>query len=418
MKIKLSPRKLWTISLVLYIICSSAFSYGSLRMLNTYALYFFLGISLFNIMTCNKVKLNPAMYCIILYALLMFFGMLYTPTSQSAAQGVLYNYVTMAVIVFCVVQYMRSIEDVKTIMFAYMLAGLALAIYVYAQYGNEFWTMMKEATESDVGNVDRLGGGVTNVNTIGMFTMFSALIAAYNIIFDRTTKKKTWFCLAVGIFCFMVSMAAASKKSVVILLVACICIWLYSSLGNKNSEKQLRNFLILIGCTVLFFWMINTLPIFSAISNRLNSLFDSMDGGSGTVSEANRSAFTKKGLSVWLDNFLIGGGTASSIHYLGVYAHNNYVELLMNSGIFGFALFYGIYPMTISKYFTNAITYKRQNKLSILLFSMFICVCVSGIALVYYYERYFMILMTVIFSATEIFDKETFKEVRLEGERV
>ena len=309
-------------------------------------------------------------------------------------------------------------ESVAEGAFAYMLAGLALAIYVYAQYGNEFWTMMKEATESDVGNVDRLGGGVTNVNTIGMFTMFSALIAAYNIIFDRTTKKKTWFCLAVGIFCFMVSMAAASKKSVVILLVACICIWLYSSLGNKNSEKQLRNFLILIGCTVLFFWMINTLPIFSAISNRLNSLFDSMDGGSGTVSEANRSAFTKKGLSVWLDNFLIGGGTASSIHYLGVYAHNNYVELLMNSGIFGFALFYGIYPMTISKYFTNAITYKRQNKLSILLFSMFICVCVSGIALVYYYERYFMILMTVIFSATEIFDKETFKEVRLEGERV
>lgn len=404
MKFKLDLRKIWTISLVLYIICSSAFSYGSLRMLNTYALYFFLAVSAVNILHRGKVKLNFAVICIVLYALLSLIGMLYTPTSESVVSNVVYNFITMAVIVLCVVQYINRIEDVKIIMFGYMLAGLALAIYVYAQYGNAFWTLMRESTDNNFGQVDRLGSDLTNVNIIGMYTMTSALIAAYHIIFDRTSKWKTAFCAAIGIFCFLVSMAAASKKSILFLLIACLGIWLYTSLGNQNIKKQLRNILILTLCVIGFFWLITTLPMFSGIASRMDSLFASFEGG-GTVSEENRFAFVSTGLSVWMDHILFGAGTAASIHYLGVYCHNNFVEILMNTGFVGFVLFYAAYPVGCYEYLANAKIYKAKNNLSILLFALLVSMSVCGLALVYYYERYYMILLTVIFSTPRVLNE-------------
>lgn len=404
MKLTIDPKKIWTFSLVLYIICSSAFSYGSLRMLNTYALYLFLGVSAVNILLTRKVKFNGAVICILLYAFLMFVGVLYTPTSESVARRILYVYVTMAVIVFCVVQYIQSIEDVKTIMFAYMLAGLALAIYVYSQYGSEFWTLMRGATDHSSGYVDRIGDDLTNANRISLFTMISTLIAAYNIIFDRTTKLKTVFCILVGVFCFVISMAAASRKSIIIMLAAFVCIWLYNSWGNKNIAKQIRNFCILIGCLILVYAMITTMPIFSGIAARTEVLLDSLETGTGTISEINRSSLIKRGFSIWMNNFLFGAGTAASDHYFGTYAHNNVVEILMNSGIIGFMLFYGVYPMTIYKYIKKAKLYRENNKLSILLFAVFVGICVASVGLVYYYERYYMVLMTVIISATKLLE--------------
>ena len=154
-KSNLQMKKWWTFSLMLYIICSSAFSYGDLRMLNTYALYFFLGVSAFCILVKGKVKVkaNYSLLSIILYAVIMMVGFLYTPSQESAVRRILYNYATMAVIVICVIQFIDSEEDISHILTAYMWAGLALAIYVYAQYGNEFWTIMQEnseATDTDV----------------------------------------------------------------------------------------------------------------------------------------------------------------------------------------------------------------------------------------------------------------------------
>ena len=370
---RLNLRKLWTASLMLYIICSSAFSYGALRMLNTYSLYLFLGISALSIILSGKIKLDISVISIALFGLLLLAGMIYTPTAAGKVQGVVYKYLTMAVIVICIIQYIDSVEDIKNIMFAFMLAGFALAVYVYAQYGSEFWSMMRAATDNEYGYVDRLGIELANANMISLFTMVSVLIAAYIVIFDRTTKTKTILCMVVGIFSFVVSMAAASKKSVLLLLVACVCVWLYNSLGNKNINKQIRNVLILIVCIMLFVWLINTLPIFSGIASRMRSLFESFAGG-GTLSELNRMAFIEYGLDIWEENPLFGAGTAASIYYFGVYTHNNVIEILMSTGIVGLFLFYGAYPVACYKYLVKARAYKAIDKLSILLFALFVSI--------------------------------------------
>lgn len=405
-KLNIDLRKWWTISLVLYIICSTAFSYGDLRMLNTYALYFFFGVSIVNIIQKKSIKFNTAAASVIFYMVLLLIGMLYTPTAENKVEAVMYDYITMAVLMFCVVQYIDTVRDVNVIMFSYMLAGLALAIYVYTQYGAEFWTKMQEATEYSSGHIDRLGSELANANTIGMTTGISALIALYYILFDRKCKLRTVICIPITVFCFVVSMAAASKKGVLVLAIALVCFWFYNALGDPDSLKQFRNLLILAGSIAVLLWMITTLPIFSAISARFEELFKMLQGGTGGESEVSRSEFIVKGLSVWLDNPLFGAGTAASIYHLGVYSHNNFVEILMNSGIVGFVVFYGVYPVAGYLYLKNALNYKMLSKLPILLFALLISITVCSVGMVYYYSRYFMTLFAVTFSAVNVFGKK------------
>ena len=405
MKPSLNLRKIWTISLVLYIICSSAFSYGSLKMLNTWALYFFLGVSAVNILFNLRMKLNFALISIILYMVIVWVGVFYSSTSQSGALEVLYKYITMAVVTVCVVQYIDSVADVETVMRAYMLAGLVLAVYVYSLYGNSFWTIMQQAADTENGYVVRLGDELTNVNTIGMYTIISTLIALYNVIFNRTSKLKTLGCIVLAVFCFVVAMASASKKSVILLLLGIVCMWVYHSLGTKNLKKNMRSMLFALGGTIVLIYIINTLPIFSGIATRFQDMFDVAQNGSGG-SDAGRINMIGTGLRVWMEHPLFGAGTKASYSTFGTYSHNNFVEILMNSGFVGFTVFYLVYLYAAYKYLHCAVQLKEKSKLPILLFALFMAITVCGVGLVYYYSRYYMILLTVVFSAIGVLEKE------------
>lgn len=405
-KSNLQMKKLWTFSLMLYIICSSAFSYGDLRMLNTYALYLFLGVSAFCILLRGKIRLNHSFLSVVLYAVIMMIGFFYTPSQESAVRRILYNYATMAIIVICVIQFIDSKEDISHILTAYMLAGLALAIYVYAQYGNEFWTIMQENTEATDTDVNRMGSELANANTIGLYTAISAMIAIYKLIFEKNRLWKKILYIAIVVFCFVIDMASASKKGVIMLAVVAIFMWLYSAWGTKNILKQLRNIGLLIAAFVIVYRIIINTPAFSGIVIRMEGLFDVLGGTGTNASDATRMNMVTTAINVWLENPIFGAGTYSSNYYFGVYAHNNYVELLMNSGVIGFAVFYFPQIAALFKYLTCYKQYKENSKLSILLFALFAGILVCGMAAVYYFDRYFMILIVTICAATKMLEKK------------
>ncbi len=414
-KITIDLKKLWTISLVLYIICSSAFSYGELKMLNTYALYFFLGVSALNILLRRRVRLNAAAISIIFYTILSLFSLIYTPTAQSKAMSVMYNYITMAVIVLCVVQYIDDMKDIRIIMTSFMLAGLALALHVYAQYGNQFWDMLKEIAESDSEYASRVGNELTNENTIGMYTMISALIAAFYVFTDRSSKVKTVVYIAIAVFCFIISTSAASRKSIVLLIVSIICFWLYSSVGTRDFLRQIRNILILVAGVATLLYLINILPLFKSLSMRLDLMFRFLSGGEGTTSEQARMHYITEGLSVWEDNIFFGEGFATSIFHFGTYSHNNYIEILMSTGLVGFTLFYIPYVIAVYKYLKDALAYRTLDSLSTLLFALLMSIIVCSFALVYYYDRYYMILVATIYTAVKCLSKEKYQKSSLQN---
>ena len=83
----------------------------------------------------------------------------------------------------------------------------------------------------------------------------------------------------------------------------------------------------------------------------------------------------------------------------------------MNSGFVGFTVFYLVYLYAAYKYLHCAVQLKGKSKLPILLFALFMAITVCGVGLVYYYSRYYMILLTVVFSAIGVLEKEPEKPV-------
>ena len=263
---------------------------------------------------------------------------------------------------------------------------------------------MRNAANTASGTVIRLGDDLTNENTISMATAISTIIAAYYLIFSKVSNWGKIACGAIGLFCFLVSMAAASKKGLIFLFVCMFGMWLYSMLGTRNFGKQIRKMLILCCSVMILLWVINTLPIFSGIAQRFSSLFSFLNGGEGTTSESARFTMIKDGLSVWSQYPFLGAGSAASISYFGVYSHNNYVEILMNSGIIGFLIFYTPYVHVGNNLLKKATLYKKVDKLSILLFSLFLGLIICSVGMVYYYDRYYMYLLIAVFSAVRIYN--------------
>lgn len=406
MRINLKLRTIWTISLVLYIICSTAFSYGNLRQLNTLTLYLFLGVSALNVLKKTRVRLDFFAVTLIAYAVISLFGMLFTPTAFDETWEVMYNYFTMAVLAICVVQYIEDKKDIQMILYTFMIAGLTLALYIYSQYGNSFWNMMRDSVNESFGTVDRLDADLTNANSISLCAAISTIISVYYIFFVRASKWKTIGCLFIAVFCFMVSMAAASKKSLILILSCVVSLWYYSSIGNRNILKKFRSFLLVIVTVAWLIWMIYALPMFSGVARRFEILFSFISSGRGSSSEHARAFMMKEGMEIWIKHPLFGAGTAASIHYLGVYSHNNFVEMLLNSGVLGFGVFYSPYIYAAGNYLKRARYYREMDKLAPLLFALFFGVTVIGFAMVYYYDRYYMLLLAALFSAIRVYNAE------------
>ena len=411
-KVRIDFNKIWTVSAVLFIICSTAFVYGDLSMLNKIAYMAFVIISIICMLYTGKLRFTPAVYALLAYWVIMCIGALYTPTKASAVIKRLYNYSVMAIIGVCMVQYLQSVENLHAVLASYMLAGLALSLYVYAQYGSQFWTLLKEAAESDASYFQRLDGDLANANTIGMTSMISFLIAVYYIGFTKTSLPYKIGCLAIAAFCLVISFAAASKKSIIIAIVSIFSFWFYTVLGDRNFLKNLRSLLIFLVVLLVVVYALNNVPLFSGVMRRFETLTEFLQGGKGSSSEQERMSMITEGLAVWLQHPIFGAGAVSSEYYFGVYCHSNPVEILMNSGIVGFVAFYGIYFVAAYQYIKNARYYKAASNLSQLLFALFASVAVCGVAQVYYYDRYHMTLLVTAFSATGIFKKEYLQRLK------
>lgn len=410
-KLTINFNKIWSVAVMLFLICSTAFVYGDLSMLNKIAYIGFLIASVFCLLFIGKLRITPSIVMLIAYAIIMIVGAVYTPATREAASERIYNFLVMAAVAFCLVQYIRTVKNLHVIMVSYMLAGLALSLYVYIQYGNQFWTLLEEAAKSDLSYFQRLDGDLANANTISMAAMISVVIAVYYIGFTKVPLPYKLGCLAIAAFCLVVSFAAASKKSIILAVVSIFCFWFYGALGDRNFLKELRSMLIFIAVLFVVAFALNNVTLFSGVMRRFDTLTEFLQGGKGSVSERHRMMMLSEGLEVWLKHPIFGAGTYSSQHYFGVYSHSNPVEILMNSGAVGFVVFYGIYFLAAYQYIKNARYYKAVSNLSMLLFALFLGVAVCGVVMVYYYDRYYMLLTVTVFSAASVFKKEYLQQL-------
>lgn len=192
----------------------------------------------------------------------------------------------------------------------------------------------------------RIGeSGSGNVNTIAIYLGMMSMPCLYKIMFE---KKKTYlipYTLSIAIM-----LLTGSKKALLLIILS---ILILTILNNRTKlHRYIPSILIiaLVSCIIIY-----NEYLYNIIGFRVLEFFNSIglnigEGGDSQSSQL-RLLMYALGYKAFLTNPLFGGGWFyfSSFSGLGTYAHNNYIELLVTYGLFGFLLYYSMFFVVLIK---------------------------------------------------------------------
>ena len=203
----------------------------------------------------------------------------------------------------------------------------------------------------------RLGEKLTgNANILAIMLMMSAIYGFWLIV----SSSKVWLKI-VFILCeltiYFGMFLSGGRKYVVVPIIFLLIIWI-SKTDKKGKRHALKYSLITLLLFGSLFYVVMKVPMFyETIGYRFEGFFSIFDDsydidGSTDV----RIKMIKGALCEWINNPIFGHGFDSFKYFnrdyltgYFYYSHNNFVELLYNQGIVGFAIYYSMYVYLVVK---------------------------------------------------------------------
>lgn len=381
--------------MAVYIVLSSTFEFlEGYGFLNSVSLYAFLGLGGLNIIYKKKVVFMKNYYFI---AVLLYFAMLtvsrfYAPEEVNRyINWYYYRFFTMVVICFITINLIETKEDMTYLMNAFVISGLITVIFFVTSYGEQIFSLADQVSEAE-----RLGQDFGNVNLVAQRLAFSLILSLYLLIFKAERGK--FFYFLVTISCMAVILLTGSRKSLLVIVVLGLFMFYQYAKGKSLNFKIWSLIIMVLAIAVLTYVIINV-PMFSSIKLRMETTVRTFLGTADRYearSDANRMRYVSTGLRYWLKHPFLGNGMTFSYYIFRTYSHNNYIELLLNTGIIGFGIYY--YPFVRTFLYSVSKKVKFEKPFKILVACIVLAIAVIDIGVVSYYDRYICLLMSAITS--------------------
>ncbi len=230
----------------------------------------------------------------------------------------------------------------------------------------------------------RFSGTFSNSNILSIISIFSIyFISKY---YNNLKKRNILFYYLFLLICSVLIYYSGSRKGLLFGVAIIIPSIFYVHKSNKWKILIFIFALIVslpIATYIIESW--NSLSSQNIIFERLDGLIDFLQGGEGDSSTKWRYIFIQEGLRIFNENPVIGVG----IHNFqtsfreGLYAHNNYIELLADVGLIGFFLYYIIY--------LNFFIFLKKHKAYLYDYMFLIIVLTMEYAMVTYFERIYWV---------------------------
>lgn len=163
----------------------------------------------------------------------------------------------------------------------------------------------------------------------------------------------------------------------------------YISLSKSSSNNKVINillFFVIIGCSILLMFHINSTTE-GIIFDRFNSISD--DEGSGRIDIWKRVMILFSNSSIL--TLLFGNGWDAVYHNLGISAHNDFLEILYDFGLFSFVLYllmlYRLYR------YTKILIRNQSDYAPVLACSLAIFITNSIVSHIVIYPHYFTLFL-------------------------
>lgn len=261
---------------------------------------------------------------------------------------------------------------------------------------------------------ERISFTFANPNTYAYLLLLASLLFIKRLVFTKDLQSnylKIVFTVFI-LFCwYQIVYLTGSRKDTISIIIILIFIFLFI---YKNSNYLSR--IILIAFMALVGYYLYSLLAESYIFSRLMELFISIGSDNYGGSVRLRGVMIEKALELWSEKPFLGWGF-DSFRYVsgfGKYSHNNYMELLVNSGLIGFVVFYSIYLVVLYKMFKHIKNKGCMNGNDYWIL-LIICVCLfRDMAFVSYYNKLFYLNLAIIVFEINNLKINTYKLKKIE----
>lgn len=253
-------------------------------------------------------------------------------------------------------------------------------------------------THGPLAFLDERAAGATSANIVGMVAAVGACIA-YLAVSQGVLVGRAFASSMLAVNLLIVLLSASRKALMFVALAIILFAWFNRRSGGVPRIVKVG---AALGLGLVGYWLLmNIESLYELAGNRIETMIHGFLGtGVVDASTTTRLGLIEKGLGWFQERPLTGHGAGGftplmAASYPGLvaeYAHNNFVELLVNGGLIGFLLFYWIYAVVI---ITGLKRSSRLDGLQAMMLSLVLTLLVMEYGLVDYYNRIFTALVAV-----------------------
>lgn len=288
------------------------------------------------------------------------------------------------------VNYVDSYEKLRKFIMAFIYSGLIVSMDILIN--------------SNFSELTRFGEEYGNVNAVGTGIAISAILCFYIILHEKKYHYSLFFAImTITIF------LTGSRKSIMFVVITMIStLYLKARVSYKDKIKFLVISIVAIGA---LYYLLFKVPIFYEIIGKRMSSMLSFVSGEGTIEGSinERALMIKYGFDMFKEKPLIGYGIDNYRILFGrafgnwTYAHNNYIELMVGTGILGLFAYYLTHIIVLKDLFYG-VNKSKYKTLYYVFISIIISYVLLSVSLIYYYSKHFSILIALA-SCIIRFDK-------------
>lgn len=288
------------------------------------------------------------------------------------------------VVMFFLANYISTYKKIDKILNCFIYSGVFASLYIIKN--------------SDFSVINRYGDVLGNQNQMALIIGVSVIMCLYMII-----NKKGYKYIIFIIIMVPTILLTGSRKGIFFLIFNLIFI-IYLN-NRKKIKNWVESIFLIIGLIGLLLYLVYNIPFFYEIlGTRLDSLILSINGqGVGDASIKMRSYMITFGLESFykepfcgygIDNYRVLVGKAIGQY---TYAHNNFIELLVDVGALGFMVYYSTHLILIKQMLKSIKIYNNKT-----IYYMFLGIVISLVLLstgmVYYDDKQFSLILALMSS--------------------
>lgn len=239
----------------------------------------------------------------------------------------------------------------------------------------------------------------TSANTIGLYSAIAALICFIMILKQNknSEKKKISIYIILIIVLIAFTVLSASRKAFIYALVPLVT---YFILSGKKPLKRIANIIaivIIIFSVYMAFTKISFL--YDLVGKRIESMYNGLQGQKTDSSTKTRMNLIDAGMKWFAERKWTGYGLANfrvlneyyrDSHF---YAHNNYVELLVDCGIIGTVIYYWFYIKLLITGWKN----RNMTQINPIILGIIISFIIGEYGLVTYDDAIYQLILLYIY---------------------